>query len=264
MRRIAFALLLAILTTASFAMADEWNKTYTLTGKPDLKVQTSDASIRVSTWDRNTIEARVTTEGYKIGDNGLRIIERQSGNTVEIEVKFPHDSFFSFGINHRNVEVTIQMPREGNASLHTSDGSIRLNGLKGIMDLNSSDGSLELDGVDGSLSAHTSDGHIRTVGRFDSLNLNTSDGHIDATALPNSNVSRAWDIHTSDGSVTLRVPETLSANVEMHTGDGHIDFDLPLTVTGRFRDRTISGKLNGGGNLLSIHTSDGSIRLGRS
>src|SRR4051812_46530690 len=246
MRRLGFALLLALLTISSLAMADEWNKTYNLTGKPDLKIQTSDAAIRVTTWDRNSIEARVTTEGYKIGEHDLRIVERQTGNTVEIEIKYPHDSFFHFGVNHRNVEVTIQMPREGNASLHTSDGSIRLNGLKGIMDLNSSDGSIELDGVDGSLSAHTSDGHIRTVGRFDNLDLNTSDGRIDATALPGSQLAREWNIRTSDGSITLRVPETISANVEMHTGDGHIDFDLPITTTGRFRNQTISGKLNGG------------------
>jgi hypothetical protein len=54
------------------ARAEEWSKTYSLTGKPDLRVETSDANIHVSTWDQNTIEARVTTTGYKIGDGGIR------------------------------------------------------------------------------------------------------------------------------------------------------------------------------------------------
>ena len=44
---------------AAPAHADEWSKTYTVSGKPDLRVETSDANIRVTTWDQNTIEAKV-------------------------------------------------------------------------------------------------------------------------------------------------------------------------------------------------------------
>ena len=70
------------------AHADEWSKTYKLTGQPDLKVDSTDAEIRVDTWDQNTIEAKVTTENYKIGENGIRILEHQkwrpgpTGSTV--------------------------------------------------------------------------------------------------------------------------------------------------------------------------------------
>jgi DUF4097 and DUF4098 domain-containing protein YvlB len=251
-----------VCTTTLFA--DEWNKTYTVNGKPDLKVETSDAAIRVSTWDKNTIEARVTTEGYKIGDGGLKIIEHQTGNLVEIEVKFPHDQMLNFSFHNRRVEIAIQMPKEGNSNLHTGDGSIRLSGLKGSMNLYSGDGSIELDSVDGNLIAHTSDGHIRSEGRFDSLELNSGDGRIEATALAGSKLGGEWSIHTGDGNVSLRIPDSLAANLEMHTGDGHIDCDLPITTSGSIRNNTVSGKLNGGGNLLTIRTGDGSIRLGRS
>src|SRR5271156_6525787 len=72
------------------ARADDWSKTYTLTGKPDLRVETSDADIHVSTWDQNTIEAKVTTTRYKIGEDGIRIEEHQAGDAVEIDVRYPH------------------------------------------------------------------------------------------------------------------------------------------------------------------------------
>jgi hypothetical protein len=72
------------------ARADEWSKTYNLTGKPDLRVDTSDANIHVSTWEQNTIEAKVTTTRYKIGGDGIRIEEHQTGDAVEIDVRFPH------------------------------------------------------------------------------------------------------------------------------------------------------------------------------
>jgi len=75
------------------AWADDWSKTYTLTGKPDLRVDTSDANIHVSTWDQNTIEAKVTTARYKIGGDGIRIEEHQTGDMVEINVRYPHPHF---------------------------------------------------------------------------------------------------------------------------------------------------------------------------
>jgi phage baseplate assembly protein gpV len=271
MKRTRFRVL-AMLIVAGFcvaampAQADEWTKTYTITGKPDLRVETSDASIRVSTWDQNTIAARVTTSGYKIGQGGVRIEEHQTGDVVEIDVHQPHE----FGViinwgNHRRVEVEIQMPREGKVDLHTGDGNIKLTQFKGEMQLRSGDGSQELDEVDGKLSAKTGDGHIRVNGRFDQLNLKSGDGHVDARAAAGSVVAGEWTIESGDGSVTLAVPESLAADVDLHTGDGHIDLDLPVVVTaGAIRHSEVRGKINGGGNLLTIHTGDGSIRLGKS
>src|SRR6202451_2347157 len=76
------------------ALADDWSKTYTLTGKPDLRVETSDADIHVSTWDQNTIEAKVTTTRYKIGEDGIKVEDRQRGDSVEMEVRNPADGHF--------------------------------------------------------------------------------------------------------------------------------------------------------------------------
>jgi DUF4097 and DUF4098 domain-containing protein YvlB len=246
------------------AAADEWSKTYTLTGQPDLRVDTSDANIHVSTWDQKTIEAQVTTERYKIGDDGIRIEERQTGDTVEINVHFPH----SHGVtidwgNHSNrrVDINIHMPREGRVDLHTADGHIDLANFKGEMQLHSGDGSQEVDSVDGKLRATTGDGHIRAHGRFDELDLKTGDGHVDAQATAGSALAASWRLETGDGSVTLEVPENLGADVDLHTGDGHIDLDLPITTEGKIHEGEVRGKVNGGGNLLLIHTGDGSIRL---
>jgi hypothetical protein len=242
------------------ARADEWSKTYTLTGKPDLRVDTSDANIHVSTWDQNTIEAKVTTRGYKIGEGGIRIEEHQTGDRVEIVVRFPHGGF-SIGWNDHRVDVNIQMPREGRVDLRTGDGKIELSNFKGEMLLHSGDGSEEIVGVDGKLRALTGDGHIHANGRFDELDLKTGDGRVDARATAGSALAMGWRLESGDGTVTLEVPENLAADVDLHTGDGHIDLDMPITTEGKIREGEVRGKLNGGGNLLVIHTGDGSIRL---
>ena len=246
------------------ARADDWSKTYTLTGKPDLRVETSDANIHVSTWDQNTIEAKVTTTRYKIGDGGIRIEEHQSGDVVEIEVRFPHSHGVTINwgdFNNHRVEINIQMPREGRMDLHTGDGKIEIGNFKGEMQLRSGDGSQEIDGVDGKLRATTGDGHIRANGRFDELELKTGDGRVDARAAAGSALASGWRLESGDGTVTLEVPENLAADVDLHTGDGHIDLDMPVTTAGKIRENEVRGKLNGGGNLLVIHTGDGSIRL---
>ncbi|MFY9910345.1 MAG: DUF4097 family beta strand repeat-containing protein [Candidatus Sulfotelmatobacter sp.] len=249
------------------ARADEWTKTYTLSGKPDLRVDTSDANIHVSTWDQNTIRARVTTNHYKIGDGGIRIEEHQTGDAVEIDVHFPHEHgiTINFGNGGHRVDIEIQMPREGRVDLHTGDGNINLAQFKGDMLLRSGDGSQDLDSVDGKLRATTGDGHIRANGRFDELELKTGDGRVEATAAAGSAMAAGWRLESGDGSVTLEVPENLAADVDLRTGDGHIDLDLLVVVTaGRIQPHDVHGKINGGGNLLTIHTGDGSIRLRKS
>jgi DUF4097 and DUF4098 domain-containing protein YvlB len=270
MKRIASMILGLCLAAAPLARAEQWSKTFTLTGKPGLRVTTSDANIRVDTWDQNTIEARVTAEGWKIGENGtgehgVKVVDRQTGDSVELEVRLPHEvCIVCIHTRSHRVDVEIHMPREGRVNLHSSDGSIRLANLKGEMDLQSSDGALEVEGADGALKAHASDGHIKIAGRFDSLQLSSSDGRIEARALAGSTIRSNWDVHSGDGSVTVQLPEAFAADVELHTGDGHISLDMPVSVEGQLGHNDIRGKLNGGGNLLTIHTGDGSIRLEKS
>ena len=136
-------------------------------------METSDANIHVSTWNENTIEARVTTVRYKIGNDGIQIEEHQTGDAVEIDVRYPHRGVSINWGNSRShrVDIDIHMPREGRVALHTGY-VIELGKFKGEMELRSGDGSQDLDSVDGKLHAATGDGHIRASGRFDELELN--------------------------------------------------------------------------------------------
>jgi DUF4097 and DUF4098 domain-containing protein YvlB len=263
MQRFAFLLIALCISLAPLSRADEWSKTYTITGKPDLRVITSDANIRVDTWDQNKLEAKVTTTKDKIGEHGLKIYEHQNGDEVELEVRFPHHNFV-FQIGSRHVNIDIHMPRQGKVYLRTGDGEIRLANFKGNMDVDSGDGSQELTGLDGILRSHTGDGRIQADGRFDGLDLSTGDGRIEARALAGSTSQNNWSLRSGDGSVTLEIPDKFAADVDLHTGDGHINLDMPLTVDGRMDHNHVHGKLNGGGNLLTIHTGDGSIRLEKS
>jgi len=241
------------------ASAERWSKTYNISGAPDLRVETSDGNIRVDTWDQKTIEATVTTAHYKIGPGGIEVDEHQTGDVVEINVRYPH-RLLTINLNRR-VDIEIHVPRQGRVNLRSGDGNIELAGFAGEMELRSGDGSQSIHGVDGRLRATTGDGHINADGRFDALELKTGDGRVDLRAGSGSTLAEEWEVRTGDGSVSVEVPQDLAADLHLHTGDGHIDVNVPLTTEGRISGNDVRGKLNGGGRVMTIQTGDGSISL---
>jgi DUF4097 and DUF4098 domain-containing protein YvlB len=250
-----------LLLTAT-ASADDWSKKYSIAGHADLRVDANDGSVQIRTWDRKEIEAKVTTLGWRIGPSEVRIVERQVGDRVELEVRIPHRPMVVL-FNRRQIRVEIQVPRELRSEIHTGDGAITIDGVHGETHLSTGDGHIDADGLDGSLDANTGDGKIRVRGRFDLLNLHTGDGSIEAEVASGSRMNSSWTIRTGDGHVTVRLPQSFSADLDVHTGDGHIQSDLPVTISGVHRDHDVRGKLNAGGPLFTVRTNDGSIRLER-
>jgi hypothetical protein len=240
------------------AWADEWSKHWNVSGKPELRISTGDASVIVETGSDHSIDAHLTTIGWTIGATGVRVEERQTGDKVEIEVKVPNMNW-SFG--HRSIRLEVRVPRELIADLHTGDGSISLRGLHGALRADTGDGSIHGEDLDGALDAHTGDGSVRVAGRFDKLQLHTQDGSVEAEVREGSRLDGDWRIQTGDGSVRVRVPKTLAADLEAHTGDGHIHFDLPVATNGAKDEHTSQVKLNGGGPALVVRTGDGSITV---
>jgi DUF4097 and DUF4098 domain-containing protein YvlB len=257
--------------------ADDWSKTYPISSRADLHVITDDGDVNIIAADQKQIDAKVTTEGYKLGPNDVRIEESQTGDHVSLTVRAPHMNWSFWGNHHRSIHVELRVPREldldvktgdgsvtssplsGRIHLDTGDGDITANGLKGDLYMHSGDGHIEASNLDGSLRADSGDGHIKVRGRFDSLDVNTGDGSIEAEAGSGSKIASSWSLKTGDGSIALRVSSDLHADVDAHTGDGSISLDLP--VTGSLSHSSVRGKLNGGGGELRLTSGDGSIHL---
>jgi DUF4097 and DUF4098 domain-containing protein YvlB len=245
----------------SAAAADDWSKRFQISGRADLRVNANDGAVTIRAWDRKEIEARVTTVNWRIPSD-VEVIDRQSGDRVELEVRMPrHD--FGFNFSRRSVQVELRVPRDLRSDIRTGDGSILVQDLRGETRLSTGDGRIEASALDGTLDAQTGDGRIRVNGRFDLLRLHTGDGSIEAEVDKGSRMTSEWNIRTGDGHVTLRLPDTLSAELDVHTGDGRIQSDLPVTVSGYRNEHELRGKLNAGGPPLIVRTEDGSVRLER-
>jgi DUF4097 and DUF4098 domain-containing protein YvlB len=215
----------------------------------------------VSGSNQPRVLATVTTVGYRIAPGEVQVEEHQTGNRVEITVRVPSGARWGFG--NRSIRVMVTVPQQSDLELRTKDGSITVDDVKGAHQLFSGDGRIEARGLDGSLKAETRDGSMRIDGRFDSLQAGTGDGRIEADVRPGSKMSSGWYVHTGDGSITLRLPQDFTADLEAHTGDGRISVDLPVTTTGSLREHEVRGKLNGGGYPFEVRSGDGSIKLAR-
>ncbi len=269
-----------LLNGATPAAADVWERSFEVTGVPQVVVGSHDASVQVETWDHPGVAFRVVTSGWRIGPGGVSVEASQSGARVELRVREPVWSISFFSIH--SVRIEVSTPRrtdlevdtgdgsvtvgalEGTTRLHTGDGAIRVTDLKGELWLRSGDGPIAGTGLDGKLVAHTGDGHVRISGRFDRLEVTTGDGRVELRAEPGSKLDSDWLVRTGDGGVDLSLPRELHANLDAHTGDGGIQLDLPVQVSGRFSRGTVVGALNGGGPPLVLRSGDGSIRIGPS
>src|SRR5437879_8022671 len=74
----------ALLTASAVAArAEDVTKAFAVSGRANVRVETNDGSVRVTSGDAKQVEFRVEYQGYELGKN-LRIDSRQDGNKVEL------------------------------------------------------------------------------------------------------------------------------------------------------------------------------------
>jgi DUF4097 and DUF4098 domain-containing protein YvlB len=280
----AFAIALAAISFSALPLIAEndWQKTYSVSGKPSLTFSTGDSSAELrSCGDCHEIRIRIQWNDRHASDYNLS--EFQSGNTVNFQLH--EKSGFGFHIefgNHHGPHVFIETPAALDLEARTADGALSVSGVQGDLQLQTSDGAMDVSDVGGSvritasdgsihvrnasgtLESHSSDGSVHIDGRFTGVQVRTSDGSLELDLNEGSQLTTASSVEASDGRVVVRLPKNLAADLDIHTGDGHIDCDLPLVMNGynsRGDGHQIRGRLNAGGPPLTIHTHDGNVTI---
>lgn len=257
--RKSIAVLLFLLAISTAGFADDWNKSYTVQGRPQLVVDAADGNVTVSPTPGNEVRLSVHSEGFRIAPDEIEITSRQQGNRVELTLR-KHNTGFRIHF-HTSLEIKVSLPAASDLDVHTRDGNLDIDGIQGTQNLRTGDGNAELRDVAGALQLETGDGNLDVEGRFDVLTLHTGDGNIDAVARAGSAMKSGWVLRTGDGNVHLRLPDNFAADLDAHTGDGHVRSDFPVTTNADRERNDLRGKLNGGGQTLEIRTGDGSIEI---
>jgi DUF4097 and DUF4098 domain-containing protein YvlB len=89
------------------------------------------------------------------------------------------------------------------------------------------------------------------------VSLDTGSGSVEVSLT--SDIDRLH-VDTGSGSVTLRVPESVGASLDIETGSGGVDTNLPIRLRRKSRDG-LSGTLGDGRGSIVVETGSGSVRL---
>jgi len=278
----ALALAAGICISAQ-AGAQDWQKSYPVSGKASLTVSSGDASVDLRSCGAcRAVSVRVEWMDRKPAD--FTLTEFQTGDHVSFELKEkPRLGIHISMGNYHEPRVTVETPTaldleartsdgglhvsgvQGNLELHTSDGGVDVEDVGGSLRLTASDGSIKIHNVTGTLESRSSDGYATIDGKFTALQVHTSDGNLDLTMAEGTQLAGASRIESSDGRVTVKLPRTLAADLDVHTSDGRISCELPLTMEGynsaHSSGHNLRGHLNAGGVPLAIQTSDGNVTI---
>ncbi len=225
----------------------------------------------------------------------LEIHMSKMGNDVHIELKKDSDRKWWGDKNKLRIHFEIIVPKEYDVDLHTSGGSIsvedldgeadcktsggslRFGYIKGIVNGHTSGGSITIEGCEGDVETKTSGGSIR-IGRakgnvraytsggsidveevFGNIQAKTSGGHVHCTLTkqPTSDCT----LKTSGGSIEVNLKSDIRVTVNARTSGGRVSTDFPVMVKGKLNSNHLNAEINGGGPLLTVHTSGGGIRI---
>ena len=261
-------------------------KRFTVSAQPDLRIRTFDGSIRVKSWDRNEVLVEIERRGPdQETAKALEVETSQESNRITIEVPEPKGRH---GVHigswqSPSVSLTITAPRRMTLDAHTGDGSIMADDIAGTIGLTTGDGSIRIRRVEGGLKAHTGDGSIQINdasgtlqaesgdgsididGRFEGLDVRSGDGSVQVNAGNGSVLKSDWSISTGDGSIGVRLPANIDAELDAHSNDGRVRAEGFSGLTSNTRNDddggTVRGKLGSGGRSLRVRSGDGSISI---
>src|SRR5260370_18110468 len=86
--RLGIASIALLAASAVAARAEDVTKSFAVSGRANVRVETNDGSVRVTSGDSKQVEFRVEYQGYELGKK-LRVASRPDGHNVQLPAPLP-------------------------------------------------------------------------------------------------------------------------------------------------------------------------------
>jgi hypothetical protein len=263
----------------------------------ELFVSTSGGSIRVEGGSTSNVKVEMYAKSNRHSDSKLKeiieedydIIIERSGSRVEAIAKRKGKGWSWNGIS---ISFVVYTPNDFECELNTSGGSLKISGVSGRShELKTSGGSITAEDMSGKLIAKTSGGSITVNEHAGEIDVKTSGGSIrinsirgDIEATTSGGGIRIKDVEgsvyatTSGGSIDAEINKLEDALV-LKTSGGSVHAEIPAGLgldldlrgnrvntslsnfSGESKSDRVRGTVNGGGILVELSTSGGSVNL---
>ena len=199
--------------------------------------------VNVKGWDRNEVlvRARVQTAAPT---------EAEAGQLAQqIRIETGGSKIFASGPEsrrdyHWSVSYEVFVPRRADLSVETKNGGISIADVNGKIDFSALNGGVALKRVGGMVRGSTTNG---------GLMIELAGDRWDGDSL---------DVSTTNGGVTMSIPENYSAHLQTGTVNGGINIDFPVTVQGQIT-KALNVNLGAGGPMVKAYTTNGGVHVRR-
>lgn len=201
--------------------------------------------IIIEGWDRNEIRVRAVVQGSARSEARAREVAGQ------VQVQAGGGRAYATGpdLERRewwSVSYRINVPRKNDLDLRASNGGITIVGVSGNLRFDTTNGGVKLQDIGGR------------------VNGETRNGGLDVRLTGNRWDGEGLDVETSNGGVTVAIPEGYNAEFETRTVNGGLRIDFPITVQGELTSRRgIQTTLGSGGPLVRVRTTNGGVKVER-
>jgi DUF4097 and DUF4098 domain-containing protein YvlB len=238
----------------SMACRDDWHSDRLLS-HCEIKEQTLPAAgaisvdgrqnggVSVKGWDRNEILARARIQTAAPTQAEADALAQQ------ITIQTAGAKIFANGPESRrdyywSVSYEVFVPRHSDLSLTAHNGGIAISDVQGKLDFTTSNGGVALRRVGGTVHGGTTNG---------GLSIELSGDRWEGEEM---------DVKTTNGGISMSLPENYSAHLETGTVNGNLSIDFPVTVQGRIT-RELAVNLGSGGPTIRAMTTNGGVRVKR-
>lgn len=209
------------------------------------------------------VDADTSGGRIQIGDVGGDMVADTSGGNIEVGTGGGTVELDTSGGSIRAAWAT------GAISADTSGGNIYLAGSDVSVSADTSGGNIEILGSGGPVEADTSGGRITIRGTLGPIHADTAGGSIDVDlSAVRGTIGGRVELETAGGDVTVRIPSNLSVSIDAEIrisrrsrGDYRIYSDFPITNSEEDRRIIGRGDINGGGDRITVETSNSDIHI---
>ena len=225
---------------------DEWTHTYPLTPGGEVRIINTNGRIDVEGVDGSTLEVRAERIAKGATDSAAkellpRIVIKEDVRPDRVTLETERMSGIMIGAGFE-VRYHVRAPKNAFVNVTNTNGLVSVTALGG------------------KVVAHTTNGGVRGTALTGGVDARSTNGgvSIEMASVGPDRIS----LDTTNGGVTLALPETAKATVSASCTNGGISVGSldNFDVTEKSR-RHLEGKLNGGGTLIELQTTNGGIRL---
>ncbi|MFQ5601958.1 MAG: DUF4097 domain-containing protein [bacterium] len=244
------------LATLLFAgtIREHLDETFKLQRGSKVVLSNTNGNVIIESWNRD--EVRIRAE--KI----VRANDRRTAEKIMDEIEIEIDSKMDF------LRIDTYIPRRQNGfwgAIFGENAQVRVEYRllvpeKVDLEIGTVNGRVSIAEVTGEIEVHSTNGRIEIAKARGSVQAKTTNGGIEVELL-NFDQGEDMTFKTTNGSIRVYLPAAFSAFVDARTTNGSIRTDFPIKVRGEISRRRLRGSINRGGGHLSLHTTNGSIKI---